>query len=322
MENIGLEKSQENTVAVVVEETGIVVSEQTAELILNSLAEKTQESYRVRLKAFAKWLNGREITDQLLAEYLTFLFHEGYSPSSIKNSCAAVKWFLKQRTKKSKIEFPITTITLAGINRQGRDRGIGQRNALTWEQVERICAVQESDGTLQGLRNSAIFRVMSDCLMRASELIEIKVSDLEGDGVVIRFSKTDQAGKGTHQHLCSDTRRILHQWLEGAGITKGYIFRPLTGRGDRLLYTNKNTKLGYDALRAIIKRCAERVGISEKISTHSLRIGTAVSLVQRGATLPELQVEGRWESPNMPAHYARAQLSKRGAIARLKDGVE
>ena len=317
-----LELSKEENVIILPDETEepvAVISSETADLIRNSLSQKTIDNYRVRLKMFAEWLQDRNITDEILAEYLTYLFQQGHSPSHVRNSCAAVRWFLKNRTKKTVFIFPVTTATLAAIMRKGRDRGIGQRNALTWEQVERICAVQESEGTLQGIRNSSIFRVMSDCLMRASELVELQVSDLEEEGVVIRYSKTDQEGRGTHQHLCEFTRHILHQWLEGAGITKGYIFRPLTGRGDRLLYTNKNTKLGYDALRAIIKRCAERVGITEKIATHSLRIGTAVSLVERGATLPELQIEGRWRSPSMPAYYARAQLSKKGAIARLKD---
>ena len=49
------------------------------------------------------------------------------------------------------MDLPITDCnTMAGIRREGRDRGRGQRNGLTWREVERICAVQEADGTLRG----------------------------------------------------------------------------------------------------------------------------------------------------------------------------
>ena len=32
----------------------------------------------------------------------------------------------------------------------------------------------------------------------------------------------------------------------------------------------------------------------------------------------EMQVAGRWKSPQMPAHYARGELVEQGAIARFK----
>ena len=61
-------------------------------------------------------------------------------------------------------------------------------------------------------------------------------------------------------------------------------------------------------------------GVTDKVSGHSLRIGSAVALAQVGASLVDIQVAGRWKDPGMPAHYARAQFAERGAIARFKDG--
>lgn len=51
---------------------------------------------------------------------------------------------------------------------------------------------------------------------------------------------------------------------------------------------------------------------------HSLRVGSAVSLAQAGASVVDMQVAGRWKSSQMPAHYARAEIAERGAIARYK----
>lgn len=62
------------------------------------------------------------------------------------------------------------------------------------------------------------------------------------------------------------------------------------------------------------------MGLTEKVSGHSLRIGSAVALAQVGASLVDIQVAGRWKDPGMPAHYAKAALAERSAIARFKDG--
>ena len=40
-------------------------------------------------------------------------------------------------------------------------------------------------------------------------------------------------------------------------------------------------------------------------SGHSLRVGAAVSMAQRVASLVAMQQAGGWRSPDMPAHYAR-----------------
>ena len=186
-----------------------------------------------------------------------------------------------------------------------------------------LCAVQEADGTHRGLRNSAIFRVMSDGLLHISEVTELRVDDLEDNTLRIRFSKTDQEGAGESLYLCEDTRLIVQKWLERSGLTEGYLFRRMTARGDNL-YVNKDTgepsALTADGVRKIIKTCAARVGLTDKVSGHSLRIGSAVALAQVGASLVDIQTAGRWKDPGMPAHYARAQFAERGAIARFKEG--
>ena len=106
-------------------------------------------------------------------------------------------------------------------------------------------------------------------------------------------------------------------------MSEGYLFRRMTSRGDNL-YRDKQTgepsALTHDGVRRIIKSCAARVGLTEKVSGHSARIGSAVSLAQAGASLVDIQVAGRWKDPGMPAHYARAQFAEKGAVARFKDG--
>ena len=317
------EKTQETAIVPTPQPTAELIPGQMAELIEKSFAENTMRNRRHALLKFREWLQGREIRDGLLAEYITHLFDLGKAPGTISIAVSAVKWFLKHRNGGTPVELPITSATLSGIRREGRERGRGQRNGLTWKEVERICAVQESDSTLRGLRNSAILRVMSDGLLRISEVTELRIDDLEDSTLRIRFSKTDQEGQGEHLYLCEDTRKIVAEWLERSELSEGYLFRRMTARGDNL-YRDQETGepcgLTHDGVRRIIKSCASRVGLVDKVSGHSARIGSAVSLAQAGASLVDIQVAGRWKDPGMPAHYARAQFAERGAIARFKDG--
>ena len=323
MEEKKLDSTPTTAIAPSPKATAELIPQPTAKLIEKSFAENTVRNRRQALKHFDEWLNGRPCSDGLLAQYITHLFDQGKAPGTISIVVSAVKWLLKHRNNGMSVDLPITSATLSGIRREGRDRGRGQRNGLTWKEVERICAVQGADGTLRGLRNSAILRVMSDGLLRISEVTELRISDLEDNTLRIRFSKTDQEGQGEHLYLCEDTRQIVGKWLERSGLTEGYLFRRMTARGDNL-YINKDTdepsKLTDDGVRKIIKSCAARVGLVEKVSGHSARIGSAVSLAQAGASLVDIQTAGRWKDPGMPAHYARAQFAERGAIARFKDG--
>ena len=50
---------------------------------------------------------------------------------------------------------------------------------LIWQDVERVCIYAETEGTLAGLRDAAMIRLMSDCLLRISEVVTVNVGDLQ-----------------------------------------------------------------------------------------------------------------------------------------------
>ena len=81
--------------------------------------------------------------------------------------------------------------------------------------------------------------------------------------------------------FAEDTRQIVGKWLERSELSEGSLFRRMTARGDNL-YRDKETgepcALTHDGVRRIIKSCASRVGLVDKVSGHSARIGSAVSL--------------------------------------------
>ena len=70
------------------------------------------------------------------------------------------------------------------------------------------------------------------------------------------------------------------------------------------------------ARATVAKRVA--AGVEGRITGHSPRVEAAQSLASRGASLVEMQQAGRWDSPNMPGRYARGELAKQDAVARLR----
>ena len=293
--------------------TVLQLPEGTESLIKVSVSENTLKAYQRALHNLETWLSGRTLSDTLLAEYITNLHKTRKTPATIGQAVAAVKWQLKHQSQET-TNFPITRATLAGIRREGRDRGRGQVDGLTWQDVERVCLLAEIENTLAGLRDAAMIRLMSDCLLRVSEVVAVNVANLKEKTLTLRSSKSDQEGTGESLYVCDTTRDVLDRYSERAGITEGPMFRHIR-RGDRL----QPNRITAHSARRIIKKRATDAGVKGFISGHSLRVGSAVSLAQAGATVVDMQVAGRWKSSEMPAHYAKAELAERGAIARFKD---
>lgn len=88
----------------------------------------------------------------------------------------------------------------------------------------------------QGLRDKALLLLAYDSMYRRSELIALRVEDMElvaQDGVCIflRKSKTDQQGSGKFIHLSNETIKSIEDWLTAAKITSGFILRGIQLNG-------------------------------------------------------------------------------------------
>ena len=212
----------------------------------------------------------------------------------------------------------VTTRTLAGIRREGKDRGRGQVEGLTWADVERVCAFAEMDKSIAGLRDSALIRLMSDCLLRVSEAVAVDVEDLKDKTLIVRSSKTDQEGVGETLYVTSDTRRVINRYIAKAGIEGGALFRSVK-RGDHV----QVRRLTARSARRQITYWAELAGVEGFISGHSLRVGSAVSLAQAGASVVDMQVAGRWKSSTDAGALCQSGVSRTGRdcpVQRWKEG--
>lgn len=300
----------------------IRLSEVTRELLAASLAPHTRASYAGALDALDRWLVERrlDLCDASLAEYFSEMYAHGRAPATAKLAVAAIRFRTKVGARDNPIG-PLTERVLVGFFRSARDRGRGQVSGLRWEQADAAAALAEAGGGLIDLRDAALIALASDALLRVGEVAQLTMRDLlpEPDGtgrVRLRFSKTDQKGRGATQFLGPTTMRRLRAWLEASRIQRGPIFRRIR-RGGHL----GREPLSTQAIRCVIRSRSRAAGVEGRISGHSPRVGAAQSLLTAGATLVDLQRAGRWSSTDMPGHYCQGQLAAQGAVARLRYGL-
>jgi site-specific recombinase XerD len=159
---------------------------------------------------------------------------------------------------------------------------------------------------LYGIRNRALLLVAYDSMRRRSELVSLRVQDIDwlpngGAAILLRRSKTDQYGCGKWIHLSSETGAALATWLKAAEVNSGFIFR-----GIRAAATLTDS-LCESRISRIYKSLALKANLDEltvqKISGHSMRVGAAHDLLTVGASLPQIMNKGGWAKTDTVMRY-------------------
>ncbi|MCY3755090.1 MAG: tyrosine-type recombinase/integrase, partial [Alphaproteobacteria bacterium] len=242
-----------------------------------ALAPRTVRLYSDALAALDTWLaaQGRAADDAALADYLAARHDAGAAPATLALAVAAVKAVARLAGQPSPAG-PATARVLAGIRREGSGRGRGQVNGLQWSQADTAAAVAANGGgKLAGLRDAAMIALASDALLRVSELLAVRVADIqpEADGsgrLAVHRSKTDQEGEGAILYIGPPVMQRVNAWREAGGVHDGPLFRRIR-RGGKV----QAEAITDRAARNIIRDRAAAAGIDGRISGHSLRVGSA-----------------------------------------------
>ena len=280
------------------------------------LAPSTRKNYKTQLNQLDKWLAGRELSDTSLADYLQHRHELGRAPGSLVNVLNAVKF----RAKALGIASPVgqeTEDMLTYTKREGSTRGRGYAPGLTLEEVESIIETTEKNGSLWGLRDSAMIATAFYGGLRIGEVSQIDLDDLtlysDGTGaLLIRRSKTDQSGRGRTVPLPSPAIKRLIAWIEAANLSSGRVFRALQWSG--IYGTGTVTSDGLTASHAgeIVKQCGKAAGL--RITSHSLRRSFAQHLTRAGLTIQEVARAGRWASVDMVMRYVENETANKSAV--------
>lgn len=149
------------------------------------------------------------------------------------------------------------------------------------------------------IRNRAILEVLFATGLRISELINIKINQIDKEGKIFVL------GKGKKERFVYLTPRALthlHNYLKIRPEHSPYLFIPYRGLNAGL----KQKKLSTNYLQERIKKYREYLDINIPASAHSLRHGFATYLAESGASPAAIQILLGHESLDTTTRYVHA----------------
>lgn len=241
--------------------------------------------YRRDLETFIAWCGTVDrhwlpSTPETLAAFIDYEIKR-VSIATLKRRLAAIRFAHALSDLQSPVAASGVQLALRRAARL-KARRPQQVKGLTAELLHRI--ITACPDTLSGKRDAALLAVGYDTLCRSSELAAMNVDHVlwsgQSSGVFVPRGKGDVAGDGRVGHLSERTGALLEDWMEGAGIKGGPLFRGI--RGDAIGASTLDTS----TIRRLIKRAARRAGIetsvTSRLSGHSMRVGAAQDMMVAG----------------------------------------
>jgi len=152
---------------------------------------------------------------------------------------------------------------------------------LSVEEIERILAVIDLSKP-EGQRNRAIVETLYGSGLRVSELVNLKLSDIDFDQHFMRVE-----GKGSKQRLVplsEPAEKAIKLWLYDRNLLE--IKR---GQEDFVFLNRRGHKLTREMIFIITKQLAAEASIQKTISPHTFRHSFATHLLEGGANLRAIQ---------------------------------
>ena len=176
------------------------------------------------------------------------------------------------------------------------------RHSLTREEVQRLLATPNVDST-RGLRARAILETLLGAGLRAQELCDLKVRDVDFAAGELRVN----AGKGDKARVVAP-RNGTRQWLK---LWNGRRQK----RSDAFFHTSSGKALSRQAVHGIVRTAAAKAGIAQ-CWPHSLRHTCFTLDVRDGVPLPEVQEKAGHASLRTTGLYLHSTREERQATAK------
>ena len=236
----------------------------------------TINSYKKDLSQFVlftKDIDINKIDYNFIRNYLQFLYNQKYSSKTVSRHISSLKSFFKYLVKMGKIkENPCVLISSPKLEKK-------LPNYLNYNDLEVLFSIPDKNDVL-GLRNLLILELLYSCGVRVSELVNIKLKDIDFNNKrILILGKGNKERYVLYGHICSD---LLNEYL-----TKSYS--KLNKNSEYLLLNKFGNKITDRAIRMIIDDIVKKSSLKLNISPHTLRHTFATHLLNEGADLKVVQ---------------------------------
>lgn len=279
----------------------------------NNFSEETAYNYERDLKTFETFLSNdiKKSFDQInktdILRFKAYLSSSerktaedkkpekklnSYSINRILSSMRSYLKFMEDMDHKS----PISSNAIKLLKNEKKSARVPEFEQL----IKLIEAPTKYEEKIQvALRNRALLETLFATGMRISELLSLKVDQIDQTGKIYIM------GKGKKQRFVYLTPRALvhlKNYLAKRNSTSDMLFIPYRGRNNN----EKNKKLSTNYLQYKIKQYRQLLDINLPISAHTLRHSFATFLAEKGANPAAIQILLGHESLDTTTRYVHA----------------
>jgi len=249
------------------------------------LSANTLDAYgrdMVKFATFVKKVRGplEEISRDDVVDFLATLYRNGLDSRSVARHLVTVRNLFRFLVTDGIVENDPT------LNLESPKIRQSLPSYLSVEEVERLLALPSLKSPL-GLRDRALFDVLYSAGLRVSEVIGLKLGDIDFQMGCIRC-----IGKGDKERLVPIGRKALE-------AVEKYVreARPQLLRSRRIqvpnpyIFVNRNgNRISRVGVWKIMAAYGQMLGLRKKLTPHKLRHSFATHLLERGADLRSVQL--------------------------------
>lgn len=238
-------------------------------------SDNTCYSYKNDLNDFSKFIKKdlSKIKREDIKKYITFLSKNDMKDTTISRHISSLKTFYKFLL----IEKKITVDPCAGIVSLKKEKKLPK--VLSINEVDNLLDIEIKDNF--DIRNKAMLELMYSSGLRVSELVNLKVNDVDIFNDFVRV-----LGKGSKERVIplgdyakSAIENYLH--IRGEMLKKTAC--------DYLFLNNHGKNMTRQGFFKIIKNIALSKNIKTEFSPHTLRHSFASHMLEGGADLRSIQ---------------------------------
>lgn len=245
----------------------------------NKSSKNTIESYTRDIKAYVKYLEDTNISsvadtnETVILNYLLVLQQKGKSASTASRNLSSLRSFYKYLFKNKLIETD-PTANLHGFKQEKR-----LPTSLSNLQVDLLLDMPVCKN-IKGFRDKAMLEIMYATGMRVSNLINLRLSDVN---LKIGYIYSNDNGKEHIIPIYSYARDCLKDYIDKRKLI------PNSDDTDVLFLNLNGNPLTRQGLWKILKTYQKQSGLPVDITPHTLRHSFAIHLLENGADLKSVQ---------------------------------
>lgn len=236
-------------------------------------------AYKNNILQLINYLESININDiksvkyETIRGYLSYLHENKYKSKSISRMISSMRSFFKYL----KVENIITNNPMTLISNPKVEKKLPKY--LTINEVESILSAPDMNDAV-GVRDAFILELLYVSGIRVSELVNIKLNDIEESQRRIKI-----LGKGNKERYVLYGSRCSELLKKYISVRSNFLKYP----NDYLILSKTGRKINTREIRNIINRIKVKAGVSISISPHTFRHTFATHMLNEGADLRAVQ---------------------------------